>query len=287
MSAVVIGSGRVGTSLIKTLPKRGIAVRALVSREPDKISSRFDIPVVSRLEEVDGTFNLLILAVPDSDLQDYASRLAVSERDLTSICAIHTSGSISSTVLAPLRPRGAMLLSFHPITAFPATESDVDPFEGIVVSLEGDPEALKVGRRLAECLRSIPIEVTTEQKEKIHVAASIAANFTTTLASVADSILSAAGIEPSTSSVILTTLIQSVVDNLRHGEPSGALTGPIVRGDANVVEGHLTTLSQMSSPSEYTDLYRLLAIRTLELARQSGRLSSEEARRIRSALGVN
>lgn len=119
------------------------------------------------------------------------------------------------------------------------------------------------------------------------MAASIAANFTTTLASVADSILSAAGIEPSTSSVILTTLIQSVVDNLRHGEPSGALTGPIVRGDANVVEGHLTTLSQMSSPSEYTDLYRLLAIRTLELARQSGRLSSEEARRIRSALGVN
>ncbi len=283
--ALIVGSGRVGTALSRVLPQRGITVQAIVSRSPDQNQGRFDVPVVQSVDDAPSEPCLLILAVPDAHIEDTARSIAPSASAGRFICAIHTSGSLPAHALAPLGECGIQMLSFHPIVPFPPLDSDVDPFDGISVSLQGSRPAVDVGRRLASRLHASAIEVTAAQKKELHVAAAIASNFSTTLASVAAGILSAAGVDTSQSRTILATLVQSVAENLRTTDPSDALTGPIVRGDVDIVGQHLETLRK-HDPDE-VDLYRILGHRTVDLALKSQRLDAEGARRIRSILDAD
>lgn len=250
-------------------------MRAVISRDTERVSGRFSVPVVGSIDFHPPEPILLILAVPDSAIEATSRDLASSMENVQLACVIHTSGSLPSSILAPFRSHGAPLLSLHPITSFPATDSEIDPFEGCVVSLEGTPTAREIGRSLVDRIRATPIEVTPDQKNVIHVAASIAANFSTTLASVADHLLSNAAVESHHARTILATLLRSVAENLSRNDPSEALTGPIVRGDVEIVRRHLDTLGQGSEADVH--LYRVLGLRTVELARESMRLSVKDA----------
>jgi len=60
-------------------------------------------------------------------------------------------------------------------------------------------------------------------------------------------------------------LLRGVSTNLSGGDPAGALTGPIMRGDVDTVVAHLAQLA----PAERA-LYRVLGRFALELARSKG-----------------
>ena len=60
----------------------------------------------------------------------------------------------------------------------------------------------------------------------------------------------------------------------RLGIP-GALTGPIARGDAATVAGHVAALRQRAP--DLLELYRVLARQTIPLAREQGALTDRAA----------
>lgn len=275
--AVVVGTGRVGAALIRILPRRGIRVRAVVSRDPARARELVGgaAPILRSMSEAVRDPGLLILAVPDDQLEHVAGRLASEIGDGDVACAMHTSGTHPSDILHPLRMAGAELLSFHPVVAFPPRHRDEDPFAGAGATLEGSEAAVNMGVRLAERLGCHPIAVTGEQKKAVHVAAAIAANFSTALVAAAEALVSEAGLGSGDARRLIIPLMQSVTGNLAEASPGEALTGPIVRGDLDVVRQHVDLLSHIAP--HLVPLYRLLGRTTVDLAVQSGRIPKEVA----------
>jgi predicted short-subunit dehydrogenase-like oxidoreductase (DUF2520 family) len=72
--------------------------------------------------------------------------------------------------------------------------------------------------------------------------------------------------------LMLLPLVMSTITNVAVSGPSQALTGTFARGDVETVKHHLKALSSgnPAPPSEALQLYKLLGLRSLELAKQHG-----------------
>jgi len=70
-------------------------------------------------------------------------------------------------------------------------------------------------------------------------------------------------------------LVRGTLANIERLGIPGALTGPIARGDAVTVAGHVAAL-QRRAP-ELLDLYRVLARQTIPLAQEQGHLTDRAA----------
>jgi predicted short-subunit dehydrogenase-like oxidoreductase (DUF2520 family) len=101
------------------------------------------------------------------------------------------------------------------------------------------------------------------------------------IASVAEGVrvLESAGWRRQEAERALLPLVEGVVANLGRRGITGALTGPIRRGDAETVARHLAEL-------ENVDLYRMLGLVALRIAIEAG-LDPAAAERTRRALTRN
>src|SRR6266568_3488724 len=112
----IIGAGRVG--------------RALADLSPGVFSA----PVI-------------LIAVPDSSVATVVTRLAsYGKADLRNKVVLHTSGALSSEVLARLQPLGAVVGSIHPLQTFSGI--GIPTLEGRIFAIEGDPIAVRMARAI-------------------------------------------------------------------------------------------------------------------------------------------
>ena len=78
-------------------------------------------------------------------------------------------------------------------------------------------------------------------------------------------------------------LAKSVLDNVARVGPAAALTGPAVRGDLDVVAGHLEVLGVGGDEAgSAVQLYRALLLRTAAMLEQDGRLDGEKLGALRA-----
>lgn len=193
------------------------------------------------------------------------------------LAVVHVSGSLGLDALGslPHNPRG----SFHPLQSFPAPRGP-EAFRGITVAVDATTPAL-VARlnRLARALGARPKRVRDSERVLYHAAAVFASNFL--VASMAEGVrqLEKAGWRRDEAERALLPLVDGVVANLRRRGVTGALTGPIRRGDAGTVARHLEAV-------ENPDLYRMLGLVALRIAKEAG-LDPAAAERTRRALTRN
>lgn len=250
----IVGFGRVGGALalafrrakvpVAVLPRSGEAVRAAVA-------------LGVRLAEIDWLerADLCFLAVPDSAISEVAADVSGL---LGPHCAIvHCAGAKDLTVLAPAgdRPRG----SFHPLCAVSAR---TDSLAGSSVALAAsDTKTLKTLRGLVNALGLTAITVDERHRAAYHAGAVLSAGGVVSLASAGVDALGIAGIAPKEALAALLPLMRSAIVGLeRRGLPD-ALTGPVVRGDSEVIAQHLQAL-----PKDIARIYRALLERSLDLA---------------------
>ena len=219
---------------------------------------------------------ILFLAVPDGAVADMAARIAAMGPP-PDLAVVHVSGSLGLDALDALRdnPRG----SFHPLQSFPAPRGP-EAFRGITVAVDATTPAL-VARlnRLARGLGARPKRVRDSERVLYHAAAVFASNFI--VASIAEGVrqLEKAGWPRGDAERALLPLVEGVVANLRRRGVTGALTGPVRRGDAGTVARHLAVV-------ENPDLYRMLGLVALRIAKEAG-LDPAAAERTRRALTRN
>ena len=144
--------------------------------------------------------------------------------------------------------------------------------------MEGDERAIAAAEALAASLRNDAGADPLRAKPAYHAGAAIAANYTIALVAVAERLATDAGIAPEVARRLYLPLIRGAAANLEAG-PAAALTGPVRRGDVATVAAHLAALA----PGD-RELYRLLALEALRLAREAG-LSPDLANRMAEALG--
>jgi predicted short-subunit dehydrogenase-like oxidoreductase (DUF2520 family) len=292
----VISAGRVGSALGVALERVDHVVVACSAQSPTsrlRAERRLPDTPVAAVSEVAAGSELLLLSVPDTELPGLVAGLAAASAVRPGTIVAHTSGANGIGVLAPLAGQECILLAIHPAMTFTGSDEDITRLGNTCFGITAADE---VGYAIAQALvleiGGEPFRVREDARRLYHAALSHAGNhLVTVLADALDALRaalrsglgalpSAAGTPPACGGEplgqqlvddqpgglaerILGPLASAALENtLQRGQ--AALTGPVARGDADAVAGHLTALR--SADPRWAEAYRVNALRTAQRA---------------------
>jgi predicted short-subunit dehydrogenase-like oxidoreductase (DUF2520 family) len=268
----VIGAGRVGPVLGAALAAAGHRVTAVTAgSRPDRVRALLpEAAVLPPAEVARAATDLLLIAVPDDALPGVVAQLPIRPGQLVA----HTSGAHGVAVLG--RAAG---LALHPAMTITGEAADLDRLPGCTYGVTVPDSLRPFATRLVADLGGTVEWVAEPARPLYHAALAHGANHLVTLVNDAADQLRAAGVrEPAE---VLAPLLRAALDNaLRLGD--AALTGPVARGDAATVAGHLRVLAQVAPES--VAAYRALARRAADRAIAAGRLTPSAAARLLEVL---
>ncbi|MFI5955476.1 Rossmann-like and DUF2520 domain-containing protein [Cryptosporangium sp. NPDC051539] len=279
----LVGAGRAGSVLAAALARAGhqpVAASAVSSDSLDRAARRLPGTPIVPPDSVVAAADLALLAVPDDALEPLVTGLAEVGAFRAGQIVVHISGAHGLGVLAPATRVGALPLALHPIMTFSGRDEDESRLAGVSWGVTAPPELRPVGEALVLEMGGEPLWIADEQRALYHAALVVAANHLVTLINDAADLLRAAGVEQP--GLALAPLAGAALDNaLRSGD--AALTGPVSRGDAGTVVGHLDVL-RGRQPSAVAG-YLAMARRTADRAIAAGRLDPAAAESLLDVLG--
>jgi len=285
----IVGCGIVGPALGKLLSQSGygiigVASRTLASAEKTAhfigISNYTDDPLY-----ISKDADIIFITTPDSAIKAVCEKIAKSCGLSSGSIVTHCSGALSSEILSSAHTCGAYIASLHPLQSFASVENALKIIPGSYFSFEGDKEAIPILKQIIKDLEGIELEISTEGKVLYHAAASVASNFLITLMNLALDICGLIGISRSNAFKALLPLIQGSLKNIESVGIPAALTGPIARGDVEIVKSHIASLESEDPRLSY--LYKILALYTINVALAKGTLKQDKANELRSILSTS
>ncbi len=267
MKLNLIGPGRLGKTLA-CLWRRSdlVEVGAIVGRSVINIHEAISFigdgtaTPWEQLKPADVT----LLATPDAALEESAHRLVATGSIRPGQIVIHCSGALSSAVLEPLRVTGARIASIHPLFSFADPANAVNTFQGTWCGYEGDGDALGTVIPLFEHIGAHCFAIDASRKTLYHAGAVLACNNLTALIAAALRSMEAAGVGQDQALSALCPLIDGTLANIRNLGTAKALTGPVVRADAQTVAAQNLALERLDPI--LGSLYRALGVVTLDVA---------------------
>ncbi|MFD6155917.1 Rossmann-like and DUF2520 domain-containing protein [Nocardia sp. NPDC060256] len=276
----IVSAGRVGSALGAALERAGhvvFGVAAISDASVRRARTRLPDSEILPIEDVAARSELLLLAVPDTELAGLARGLAGAKVVRPGTIVAHTSGANGVGVLAPLADIGAMPLAIHPAMTFTGHDEDITRLGNACFGITAADE---IGYAIAQALviemGGEPVRVQEHNRALYHAALAHGSNHLVTL--IVDALaalrisLEGPGLlgqqivddQPNgLAERLLAPLASAALDNaLRRGQ--SALTGPVARGDADAVAAHLTALESVDP--RLAEGYRALSLRTAERA---------------------
>lgn len=240
---VLIGSGNVATSLALALNGKCHLVqvysRSMASAEA--LASRVGAQATNDLSQIVTDADIYVISVVD----DAITRVLETCPARGGLW-VHTSGSTSIDVFKGKRTRYGVL---YPMQSF--SKSCPARMHEVHIFIEGcDSCATQEVKELAMLLTNNVHEITSTERERLHVAAVFACNFANHMFTLSSEVLDEAGIPFDA----MLPLIKTTIAKLDNLTPTQSQTGPAARGDVNVIERHLQSLS-----GDKHDIYRLLS----------------------------
>src|SRR5467141_4599873 len=258
-SLAIIGAGRVGRALGRGLSELGWKIGVVVTR--GEASARRAVRFIgagkpcARMTRQILVSPVILIATPDDEIAIVAQELArIGEEELRGKVVLHTSGARDSGVLDALQAHGAAVGSMHPLQSFSGVS--VPSLEGKVFTIEGETPAVRVARRIARALGGSPVRIAGSKKLLYHAAAAMAAGQVLAVEEAATQLLLSLGMKRSEAVRALLPLTRQVLENFERLGPRAAWTGPLSRGDFQVVRAHLEALKE--SPKEFAHAYEAL-----------------------------
>ncbi|HJV65943.1 MAG TPA: DUF2520 domain-containing protein [Geomonas sp.] len=213
-----------------------------------------------------GPADLWLIAASDDAITACADGLAASAVVQPGTVVWHLSGALTAAVLAPVQKKGAQTASVHPVKSFADAALSVREFPGTWCGLEGDEGAVAVLSAALTSLGANLFAVDPAFKTIYHAGSVIVCNYLTALLEVGLRSYEKAGLPRETATQVMEPLVRGTLENVFGLGTGQALTGPIARGDAAVVEQQLAALE--SWDGEVALLYRTLGRVALDLARR-------------------
>jgi len=268
-SFVIVGCGKVGTILAKQMKSSGYQLIGLASRSlssAQKAADETKTKLFSDIPwEVTTAADIVFITTPDGIIQEASRKIAENNGFKQNAVVLHCSGALPSTILAPAKTCGASIGSMHPLQSFASSESDTNPFKGIIAAIEGEENAIHIARQIAADLGSISLTIKTDGKTLYHAAAVVASNYLVALQDLAFKLLQISGIPEKSAFQVLGPLISGTLSNIEKVGTVKALTGPIVRGDSETVKKHVDEIGSMAP--ELLTLYRTKGRHTVNIAK--------------------
>ena len=232
---VLLGYGNVGLHLHRAMVAAPtISVLQIYNRTPITIEGVQQTQQLSELMDAD----VYIIAVPD-----HAVANITAEIQKPNALVVHTSGAVAMDALSDTTRKGVV----YPLQTF-SKARDVS-FADIPICIEAKHATdLDVLRNLGEALSDTVVEVSSEKRKILHLAAVFVNNFVNHMYSVAAEISEENQIDFN----LLKPLIRETAKKVDHLSPKAAQTGPAKRNDTNTIDAHLGLLKNENHKAIYT-----------------------------------
>jgi predicted short-subunit dehydrogenase-like oxidoreductase (DUF2520 family) len=269
---LVVGVGRLGSAVAVQLRKAGWPVTVRTQspagrRQAKRLSlAEADAAAMKRSE-------ICLLTVPDGAVAAVARSVAPQLGASTGL--VHCAGALTLEVLQPAaagRPTG----SFHPLVSVVGPET---PLAGHAVAIATRSRVLApLLVRIAGALGLRPLRVPEDGRAAYHAGAALSASGLVSLLDAAVGAWREAGVAEDAAISALAALMRSALAGAEARGTAAALTGPVVRGDAEVVQAHVRAL-----PEDVLPIY--LALQQRVLAHAAARLPRPTVARVSAVLG--
>ncbi len=281
-TVTIIGKGAVGSALSGFFTENGYQIISeWTSRSGRIVHDRTKEPVLverNHPESSEEMGDLIFITTPDDEISVVAGKLAELPITWSEKLVVHTSGNITSSVLNPLKEKGASVASMHPIQTFRKGDGP-GRFEQIYMSLEGDQELCLFLEKMVELMKAQSVFLTPDQKSLMHIAAVFSSNYVTALMHKMESFLIEAEVDDGIN--VLEPLVKQAISNIFEKGPAESLTGPISRGDYDSVQKHLELLEH---DKDLTILYKKLGSEALKIAEKRKNLPIDRMKKLRKIL---
>lgn len=230
MNVCVIGRGKVGRALHAELVRASVPCTLCSGRWRKQPPTGHDTYLV---------------AVPDGRIHEVAERLSQHVDKRASV--LHCAGARGLVELAPLTRRGVAVAVFHPLVSFASAKAP-PALQGATFTSYGDRRATSAAKRIARTLGARCVVLgglSAEHAAAYHAAASLVANGAAALTDQGVQIFLSLGYPRRAAERALGALLSSVATNVLSLGVPDALTGPVVRGDVQTVERHLSALGRV------------------------------------------
>ncbi|MCD8192996.1 MAG: DUF2520 domain-containing protein [Tannerellaceae bacterium] len=241
MRVVFIGAGNVATHLSLEMQRVGLHI--------EQIYSHTEASAAALAEKLGSNWTTdTACIITDADLYVFSLKDAVLESVVRSVAPnkglwVHTAGSMPLAVFEGHVERYGVL---YPLQTF-SKERTVDfatiPFF-LETAREEDAGFLK---EIASSLSGNVRFLSSEQRSRLHLAAVFVCNFANHMFALGSKIVEEYGIDPA----VLLPLIDETTAKIHTMTPRQAQTGPAVRYDENVIERHLSLLSDENLKTIY------------------------------------
>lgn len=242
---VLIGAGNVAWHLGHQLKNAGHRIVQVYNRtieHGEALAEELDTAFTNKLEQVDQSADIYLLAVSDHGIDDIILGLQLPGKIVA-----HTSGAV------PLR--GMQHISkncgiFYPLQTL--TKGRMVDFKIVPMLIEAsNPTVKEALTELASSISKTVDYMDSHKRRALHVAAVFVNNFTNYLYSIADDVVKRENLDFR----LLNPLMQETINKLKHHKPSEVQTGPAKRGDYRTIEDHLNYLDKNDS---YREVYLVL-----------------------------
>jgi predicted short-subunit dehydrogenase-like oxidoreductase (DUF2520 family) len=276
----IISAGRVGTALGVALERAEhvvVACSAISQASRQRAERRLPDTPVLPVDGVASQADLLLLAVPDTELAGLVSGLSATGSVRPGAIVAHTAGAAGIAVLNPLTEQGCVPLAIHPAMTFTGSDEDIvrlsDACFGVTAA---DEVGYAIAQSLVLEIGGEPFRVDEDVRTLYHAALAHAGNHVITVLLDAVEALRGAlrgqgllgqelvGDAPGgLAERVIGPLARASLENaLQRGQ--AALTGPVARGDAAAVIAHLQALHELDP--ELAQAYRTNSLRTAQRA---------------------
>jgi predicted short-subunit dehydrogenase-like oxidoreductase (DUF2520 family) len=257
-SISLIGAGNLAYALGPALRAAAYPIATVAARET--ASSRRRAAMLAKsvravavpLERATPDSDIIWICHTDDALAGTARRLARKPGWKNKI-VFHSSGALSSDVLAPLRRRGAHVASLHPMMTFvPGTAPHM---REVPFAVEGDSQAIVTARAIVRDLGAEVFLIQKKAKTLYHALGSFSSPLLVATLVTAERVGRAAGLSASQARKIMGPILRQTFKNYQERGAAAAFSGPIKRGDLSTVRRHLRELNRVTAAGE---VYRAL-----------------------------
>ena len=241
MRILVIGSGNLGTHLIRRLTQQEQDVYLWHYERNKGIyeANSLGIDFVDNLEEWQG--DLVFLTVKDSAIEQ------VSQLVNPDIVKVHCSGAMPMSIISR-PPRGVI----YPLQSF--IKSEPVEWDEIPVFITYEPNSEEIVKQVASLLSPHVYEISDEQRLRVHLTAVIVNNFVNFSLGVAYQVIQKEGL----STDWFIPLLKRTAERFQSGkDPLTLQTGPARRGDIKTIHKHTQLLANYDK--NFLEFYKTLS----------------------------
>jgi predicted short-subunit dehydrogenase-like oxidoreductase (DUF2520 family) len=243
----LIGAGRIAWHLGFAIQSAGLQVQQVFNRTPAAgrlLAEKLSAEYISDISCVSPEIDLCIVCLSDHAIHEVLENVALKDQLL-----VHTSGSQPMEILSEFSRNYGV---FYPVQTFGDRQQLID-FSAVPVCVEANTEnglqsLLDFSRKLSDVVQT----VDSVNRQRVHLAAVFANNFTNFMCVIAEDLLRGYNINTE----MLLPLIRQTCSNFTANNFFDRQTGPAVRDDQNTISSHLKLLE--SNPG-YRNIYFLLS----------------------------